>query len=92
MNYKILNTKVGIRNFSVMNDKVLINTINDIKFDKQILYPKFDEYNFSNFINDQYLFYGNLETMVLYDFTNNIKKELNPNYSYYWDTLEIIKF
>ncbi|MFP3670590.1 hypothetical protein SB717_36500, partial [Priestia sp. SIMBA_032] len=35
-----------------------------------------------------YLFYGNLETMILYDFRNNIKKELNSKYSYYWDTLE----
>ncbi|KAF2517832.1 PQQ-binding-like beta-propeller repeat protein [Flavobacterium foetidum] len=88
MNYNVLNTKGSIRDFSVMKDKVLINTLKDIKLDDQILYPKFDEYNFSSFINDKYLFYGNLETMVLYDFNNNIKKELNPEYSYYWDTLE----
>lgn len=87
MNYNILNTKVGIRNFSIMNDNILINTINDIKFNDQTLYPEFDEYNFSYFINSKYLFYGNLETVVLYDFCNNIKKQLNPDYSYYWDTL-----
>lgn len=65
-----------------------MNTINDIKFNDQILYDKFDEYNFCNFINNQYLYYGNLETIILYDFNNKIKKELNPEYSYYWNTLK----
>lgn len=65
MNYNTVDIKVDIRNFNVMNGKILINTTNGVNFNDKILYPKFDEYNSSNFINNQYLFFGNLEKMIL---------------------------
>ena len=88
MNYNTVDIKVDIRNFNVMNGKILINTTNGVNFNDKILYPKFDEYNSSNFINNQYLFFGNLEKMILYDFSTETENELNPDYSYYWNTFE----
>ncbi len=88
MKYNLIRHINNIKKFDVKGDNIIvILEDNKIYFNDDILIEVSNTFNVGYFINNSFLIYGNLKSLIKYDFKNKKNEKLNPEWSYYWNSL-----